>query len=117
MAVIQFKRGTAEALARNNLVFAEGEPIFVTDENRMKIGDGVTPWNDLPDLCESYVVNAKTRYDFPSIGKENVIYKAESERLLYQWSTTGLKYEVVGEAIISGDLASIEVINGGNASD
>ena len=117
MATIQFKRGTAEALDRTNLVFAEGEPIFVTDENRMKIGDGVTPWNDLPYLCDSYVINASTHYDFPSIGKENVIYKAELEKLLYQWNTTDLKYEVVGEAIISGDLANIEVINGGNASD
>ena len=115
MATIQFKRGTAEALRRNNIVFAAGEPVFVTDENRIKIGDGVTAWNDLPYMGESSVVNAQTHYDFPSIGRDNVIYKAESERLIYQWNSADLKYEIVGEAEISGDLANIEVINGGSA--
>lgn len=117
MAIIQLKRGTSEALARVNPVLAAGEPSFVIDENRMKIGDGVTAWNDLPYIGEDNVVNADTHYDFPSIGRDNVVYKAESERLLYQWNTVELKYEVVGEAEISGDLADIRVINGGNAND
>ena len=47
MAVIQFKRGTAEALARVNPILAVGEPAYVLGENRLKIGDGVTAWNDL----------------------------------------------------------------------
>ena len=34
------------------------------------------------------VVNKPTRYDFPSVGDANVIYKAESERKLYQWNDT-----------------------------
>ena len=117
MATIQFKRGTAARWAELNLVLEAGQPGFVTDENRLKIGDGITAWNDLPYVGESNVINVDTHYDFPSIGRENVIYKAESERLLYQWNTTDLKYEVVGEAEISGDLADIKVINGGNATD
>lgn len=114
--VIQFKRGTAEALARHNPVLAVGEPCFTTDENRFKIGDGNTAWIDLPYVGEDNVFNANTHYDFPSVGRENVVYKAESEALLYQWNTTELKYEVVGEAEISGDLADITVINGGSAN-
>ena len=117
MATIQFKRGTAARWAELNLVLEAGQPGFVTDENRLKIGDGSTCWNDLPYVGESSVVNADTHYDFPSMGRENVIYKAESERLLYQWNSTDLKYEVVGEAEISGDLADIKVINGGSATD
>ena len=113
MATIQFKRGTAEALARNNLVFAAGEPVFVIDQNRMKIGDGVTPWNDLPDLYESNVVNASTHYDFPSIGKENVIYKAESEKMIYQWNPIALKYEALN-SVESDVPLDINLINGGN---
>ena len=115
MATIQLKRGIAEALARVNPVLAAGEPGFATDENRLKIGDGVTAWNDLPYFGESNVINASTHYDFPSVGRENVIYKAESERLLYQWNNTDYKYEVVGEAEITGDLADIKIIHGGDA--
>jgi len=117
MAVIQFKRGTASRWKELNLVLEAGQPGFVTDENRLKIGDGVTAWNDLPYIGEDNVINENSHYDFPSIGRENVIYKAESERLLYQWNTVDLKYEVVGEAEISGDLADIRVINGGDADD
>lgn len=117
MASIQFKRGTAARWAELNLVLEPGQPGFVIDENRLKIGDGVTAWKDLPYVGEDSVFNAQTHYDFPSIGRDNVIYKAESEKLIYQWNGTELKYEIVGEAKISGDLADIDVIHGGGAAD
>lgn len=115
MAGIQFKRGTAKRWAELNLVLEAGQPGFVTDENRLKIGDGITAWKDLPYFGESNVVNVATHLDFPSVGRENVIYKAESEKLLYQWNSADLKFEVVGEAEISGDLADIKIIHGGDA--
>ena len=111
---IQFKRGTATRWSELNPVLAAGEPGFVTDKNIIRIGDGKTPWNDLPDLCENYVVNAQTHYDFPSIGKPNVIYKAEDEKLVYQWNSTELKYEVLN-TIESDVPLDIELINGGGA--
>lgn len=115
MASIQFKRGTAARWAELNLILEPGQPGFVTDENRLKIGDGVTAWNDLPYIGEDNVINMDTHYDFPSIGRGNVIYKAESEKLLYQWNEADYMYEVVGEAEITGDLADIDIIHGGNA--
>lgn len=115
MAGIQFKRGTAAKWAELNLVLEAGQPGFVTDENRLKIGDGVTAWKDLPYIGEDNVINADTHYDFPSMGRENVVYKAESEKLLYQWIAAELRYEVVGAAEITGDLADIKIIHGGNA--
>ena len=115
MAGIQFKRGIASRWAELNLVLEAGQPGFVTDENRLKIGDGITAWNELPYVGESSVVNAQTHYDFPSIGRENVIYKAEAEKRIYQWSSTSLKYELLGSTEISGDLSNIEIIHGGNA--
>lgn len=114
MATLQLKRGTVARWAELNLVLAAGEPGFVTDENRLKIGDGVTAWNDLPYIGESNVVNAKTHYDFPSIGKDNTIYKAEEEKLIYQWNTTALKYEVL--SAMEGSVLDIDLINGGNAN-
>lgn len=114
MATIQFKRGTAARWAELNLVLRAGEPGFVTDENKFKIGDGVTAWNDLPYHGESCVINAETHYDFPSIGKVNTIYKAESEKLIYQWNATEFKYEILGATEIGA--LEITLINGGNAN-
>lgn len=48
--IFRLKRGTASRWAELNLVLQEGEPGFVLDENRLKIGDGKTPWNELPFL-------------------------------------------------------------------
>ena len=117
MGAIQFKRGAAAKWAQLNPILEAGQPGYVLDENRLKIGDGATAWNDLPYLGEANVLNFPTHYDFPSVGRDNVIYKAEEENALYQWDTSGLKYEKVGEAGASGDLSNINVIHGGNASD
>ena len=46
--VIRLKRGTAEQWRRRNPVLHAGEPGFETDTAVFKIGDGKTPWNNLP---------------------------------------------------------------------
>ena len=61
------------------------------------------------------VFNAETHYDFPSVGSIDVIYKAQSERLIYQWNPDDLKYETIG-SVGGGDIGNIEIINGGNAN-
>ena len=114
MSTIQFKRGTSSRFRELNLILAAGEPGFVTDENRFKIGDGITAWNDLPYIGESEVFNAQTHYDFPSIGRVNTIYKAESEQQIYQWNSTKLAYEPLN--VGSGSVLDIELINGGSAN-
>jgi hypothetical protein len=114
MATLQLKRGTAARWKELNLILAAGEPGFVTDEYRFKIGDGITDWNNLPYIGESSVFNADTHYDFPSVGRANVIYKAESEKMIYQWNTTELKYEILGTTNV--DVLDITLINGGNAN-
>lgn len=113
MATIQFKRGTAARWAELNLVLEAGQPGFVTDENRMKIGDGDTAWNDLPYMGEGCVQNYATHLEFPSVGKPNVIYKAESEKTMYQWNETDQQFEKIGGE--AGNL-DIQVIHGGNAA-
>lgn len=113
---IQLQRGTAARWAELNLVLEAGQPGFVTDENRLKIGDGATAWNDLPYIGESNVVNEQTHYDFPPVGRSNIIYKAELEKSIYQWNATTSKYELLGSTEISGDLPIIDIIYGGNAT-
>lgn len=110
---IQLRRGNASVWEKNNPVLARGEPGFVIDENRLKIGDGETAWNDLPYMGEQNVFNAQTHYDFPNIGKEYTIYKAETEALLYQWNSSSLKYEVLSS---TEEKLDVKCINGGNAN-
>ena len=61
------------------------------------------------------VFNAETHYDFPSVGSVDMIYKAQAEKMLYQWNATELKYEALG-APIDVDIDNIELIHGGNAN-
>lgn len=60
------------------------------------------------------VINADTHYDFPSVGNEYMIYKAQSEKLIYQWNPDDLKYEPIG-APTEIEVNDIEQINGGDA--
>lgn len=61
------------------------------------------------------VFNADTHYDFPSVGNADTIYKAQSEKLIYQWNDTEMKYEAIG-ASVDIDIGDIEFINGGKAN-
>lgn len=45
--LIQFKRGYKETWEQQNPVLAIGEPAIEKDTLRFKIGDGITPWNEL----------------------------------------------------------------------
>jgi len=55
--IIQFKRGTAERWEELNPVLKPGEPGYVINQNRFKIGDGSTPWNQLDYPCNSNNTN------------------------------------------------------------
>lgn len=109
----KLKRGTAARWAELNLVLEQGEPGFVYDENRLKIGDGITPWNDLPYIDgKREVGNYLTVEDFPAVGDASVIYKAAQEKNLYQFNPETNEYE---ELNTSAGLSDIKIINGGKA--
>lgn len=114
--VFQLRRGYEAAWKRNNPILASGEPGFVIDKNAIKIGDGVTAWNDLNYIGGQGggVFNAKTHYEFPSVGSVDMIYKAENEKKIYQWNPDELKYEVLSEIEVT--IQDLEVIHGGNAN-
>lgn len=111
----QLRRGYEAAWKKNNPVLAQGEPGFVIDKNALKIGDGVTAWNDLDYIGgEGGVFNAKTHFEFPSIGSVDMIYKAENEKKIYQWNEVDLRYEVLSEIEVT--IQNIDMICGGNAN-
>lgn len=112
----QLRRGYEAAWYRNNPILASGEPGFVIDKNAIKIGDGITPWRELTYIGGDGggVFNAKTHFEFPSVGSVDMIYKAEEEKKIYQWNSILLKYEVLSEIEIT--IKDVELIHGGNAN-
>lgn len=109
----KLKRGTEARWAEVNPILAQGEPGFVYDTNRLKIGDGITHWNDLPYIDgKREVSNYDFVTDFPVIGDENIIYKAEKEQSLYQFNADTFEYEKLSDG---RGIDDIQIINGGKA--
>ena len=52
-----FKRGKAASWAEKNVLLGPGEPGFEIDTGRLKVGDGIRTWNDLPYLTENEIKN------------------------------------------------------------
>lgn len=109
---LQFKRGTAARWAELNPVLAAGEPGYEYG-GKIKIGDGVTNWLDLPYVGANGVCSVNDFSELPVVGDANCLYKVGNERALYQWNTTDKKYEIF---VDSFDPSRINIINGGNAN-
>lgn len=54
----QLKRGLASAWERNNPILAPGEPGWTLDTHVLKIGDGITHWNELSSISGGQVDEA-----------------------------------------------------------
>lgn len=111
----QLKRGTAQRWIEVNPILKQGEPGFEYDTNKLKIGDGITPWNNLPYQGEDDVISVETSTELPTVGQRDLIYKVGQEKLLYQWNSNNNSYEVLNEGS-SFDPTQITKINGGNAN-
>lgn len=59
MTIIQLKRGTRSQWETANPILEPGEAGFETDTASLKVGDGVTAWNDL-----SYVASSSSAVDY-----------------------------------------------------
>ena len=80
MATIQFKRGPLGRWSEQDPVLAVGEPGYVTDNGRIKIGDGKTPWNDLKYTdSDSYEVYPDST-SLPKVGEVGIVYFVIEDR-------------------------------------
>lgn len=52
---IQLRRGKSTSWETKNPVLAKGEPGFEVDTYGLKIGDGITPWNELPYIAKGMI--------------------------------------------------------------
>lgn len=57
-----FKRGKAASWTEKNILLGPGEPGFEIDTGRLKIGNGIHQWNDLPYLAENEIKNEINKY-------------------------------------------------------
>ena len=65
-----FKRGKAASWAEKNVLLGPGEPGFEIDTGRLKVGDGIRTWNNLPYLAENEIKNEINKYFSDVYGKE-----------------------------------------------
>lgn len=108
------KRGTAARWAEVNPILEQGEPGFVYDQNKLKIGDGVTAWNDLPYIDGATgIVTVENFEQLPIAGNPATLYRVSSESILYQYNPTNQEYESLSGG--GGNIGNITLINGGNA--
>lgn len=74
----QLRRGNLAEWEAKNPVLLIGEPGFVLDKFKLKIGNGVDAWNDLPYISDSEISNYVTVDDIingtvlPPIASEKV---------------------------------------------
>ena len=109
----QLRRGLEQAWKKNNPLLAAGEPGYELDTHKVKIGDGINFWNDLPYIGEHNIINYSSHNEFPPIGNINYIYKASDENMLYHWDEKNEIYVSLGPAEINSE--TIDYIDGGNA--
>ena len=112
----QFRRGTYEEWETLNPVLRVGEPGFAYDLGILKIGDGISTWNELKSKDIAYVVDAPTVNGFPRPGNSTVLYKASDEKAIYQWNDSANDYECISSKIVSAENIDIDLIDGGNAN-
>lgn len=96
MATLQLKRGTSARWNELNPILAAGEPAFVTDKNIFKIGDGVTPFNELEPIGNTDLSTIALRrdndYNYKKI--ENTFIPANGEVCFVDVAGYGLRTKV-----------------------
>ena len=78
------KRASTETWESLNPILKYGEPGYEKDNGKLKIGDGITPWNNLSYLTD---VNTKIIVDNPQEG-EVLTYNAAANR----WENKRLEF-------------------------
>jgi hypothetical protein len=92
----QLKRGYADRWVEVNPILKQGEPGFEIDTGKLKIGNGIDNWINLPYIGDSNdggVLSVETKDMLPEVGDVNLIYRVINEKTLYQWNNDMGVYE------------------------
>lgn len=95
----------------NNISYVDSTTNYNNLANKPSI-NGVVLTGDKTsnDLNISPIITASTHFNFPNVGKENVLYIAKEENKTYRYDAEDSMYYVVGS-----DYMAINIIDGGNA--
>lgn len=99
-SIVKLKRGTEARWAELNPILDKGEPGFVSDANKLKIGDGATAWNELPYIAgessdaQGGIIVVET---LPEEGENDLIYKVNSTQKLYIWNSLTKEFQELGQ--------------------
>ena len=66
-AIIQLRRATEQEWIERNPILRVGEPALSTDVYKIKVGDGISEWSELPYLNEAEWEALEERLDNLSI--------------------------------------------------
>lgn len=103
-AIIQLRRGPESDWERIDPVLAIGEPAFSLDVQRVKIGDGVTHWSELPYIDEREETNVRFVDGLDGVDGE--------EGVLYIDTVTNSGYRYSNDDFIEIESTSIEELKG-----
>lgn len=105
--IYQFKRGTAARWMEINPILKQGEPGFEYDTGKLKLGDGFTPWKDLPYVQQEIILEDNLSYEIvegaladiehPSSNTIYLLKTNESENNIYEeYMYINNKWELIG---------------------
>jgi hypothetical protein len=101
-SAIQLRRGLDSEFVSSNIILASGEPAFAVDTNILKIGDGITDWNNLPtpSVSGATVFNSSVSGLLPTIANSG-----DNRVLTSDGTSTGINAE--SNLTFNGSLLSV----------
>lgn len=121
--VIQFRRDTTENwIANKNTIPAEGEPCFDIDAKTLKIGDGKTTYENLPNIGVDDTESPQTSVqeiifvgtELPSQGQQGKLYVNVKDREILIWHEETNQYAIVSNCLEEVSRQDIEDLFGEN---
>lgn len=108
---ILLRRGTVAEFTEHNPLLRYGEPAFAVDIQRLKIGDGINHWIDLPYIGgEDTVVHAvATESDLPQQGVVGNIYYIVADNNMVSWDADTASYVTVMKSQFEEVLNSVHI--------
>lgn len=104
----QFKRGQSAAFTEKNVLLAAGEPAYELDTGRLKLGNGVTYWNDLQYFGGTGVLRRDNEYNY-----DPLYVPLKGEVLLIDVPSQGLKIKIGDGYTAFKDLSYYQGESGG----
>jgi hypothetical protein len=101
---IKFRRGTASEWTSGNPILSTGEPGFEKDIGKLKIGDGVTPWNSLAYFNDGASIDPEQSGNYSLVGHSHI----SDDITDFDSSVSGIINDTLDTTLIGG--SGIEII-------